>query len=141
MSAEVRLTITHGLSEGKVFVFRERSRGAIGRANDCLLCLPNGFAHMDVSRHHCLLEVEPPLIRVRDLGSRNGTYVNGEKIGQRERGLGPEEVLAFDMPLRALHEGDEVGVGCTRFRVSIVGDEAAAEESGQAAEASGALAG
>ncbi|KYC36281.1 hypothetical protein WA1_52005 [Scytonema hofmannii PCC 7110] len=36
------------------------------------------------SRYHCLLDINPPDIRVRDFGSRNGTYVNGKKIGQRQ---------------------------------------------------------
>jgi len=31
-----------------------------------------------------LLDINPPDIRVRDFGSKNGTFVNGEKIGQRE---------------------------------------------------------
>jgi pSer/pThr/pTyr-binding forkhead associated (FHA) protein len=44
------------------------------------------------------LEVEPPAIRVHDLGSRNGTYVNGGNIGQRPRHLSPEEVNSRALP-------------------------------------------
>jgi pSer/pThr/pTyr-binding forkhead associated (FHA) protein len=119
MVAEVRLTITRGLSEGKVFVFRDRTVGSIGRAEDCLLRMPAHLAHRDVSRHHCLLDIKPPEIWVRDLGSKNGTYVNEEKIGQRDRGLPPEAASAFDMPDRPLKEGDELRVGETVFRVGI----------------------
>ncbi|HYT89852.1 MAG TPA: FHA domain-containing protein [Gemmataceae bacterium] len=118
MVAEVRLTITRGLSEGKVFIFHERSIGMVGRAEGSLLRLPNSPATVDVSRRHCLLDIDPPLIHVRDLGSKNGTYVNGANIGQRERGL-PPEVASADMPEYALEEGDELRVGGTIFRVSI----------------------
>jgi pSer/pThr/pTyr-binding forkhead associated (FHA) protein len=121
MAAEVRLTITEGLPRGKAFVFRDRTVGAIGRADDCLLRLPCDLAHRDVSRHHCLLDIDPPEIRVRDLGSRNGTYVNGTKIGQRDCRLPPEVASAFGMPERPLEEGDELRVGGTVFRVSVSG--------------------
>jgi pSer/pThr/pTyr-binding forkhead associated (FHA) protein len=123
MAAEVRLMITEGLPKGNEFIFRDRTVGAIGRADDCLLRLPCDLAHRDVSRHHCLLDIDPPEIRVRDLGSRNGTYVNGTKIGQRRPGLSPEAASAFDMPERPLEEGDELRVGGTVFRVSARGGE------------------
>jgi pSer/pThr/pTyr-binding forkhead associated (FHA) protein len=121
MSAEVRLTIVRGLPEGKVFVFRDRTVGTIGRAEDCLLRLPRDLIHLDVSRHHCLLDIDPPTIWVRDLGSRNGTFVNGVKIGQRTPGLSPEAASAFDMPERPLEDGDELRVGSTVFRVNVCG--------------------
>ena len=121
MTAEVKLTIVCGLPEGKEFVFRDRTVGTVGRADDCLLRLPCDLAHRDVSRHHCLLDIDPPAIRVRDLGSRNGTYVNGTKIGQRRPGITPEAVLGFDMPERPLDDGDELRIGGTVFRVSICG--------------------
>lgn len=44
------------------------------------------------SRHHCLLEVNPPHGYVRDLGSRNGTFVNGDRV--RERHLRDGDVIA-----------------------------------------------
>ena len=126
MSARVKLTVTQGLSEGKSFVFRERTIGTVGRADDCLLRLPSSVAHLDVSRHHCLLDINPPEICVRDLGSKNGTYVNGIKIGQRTWGLPPEGGAVCDMPEYFLEEGDELRVGSTVFRVEI--SEAAWEE-------------
>jgi pSer/pThr/pTyr-binding forkhead associated (FHA) protein len=119
----VSLTVTQGLLRGKVFAFRDRTFGAIGRAEDCLLRLPCDFAHQDASRHHCLLDIDPPEIRVRDLGSRNGTYVNGTKIGQRRPGLPPEAVSPHSMAERPLEDGDELRVGSTVFRVSVSEDE------------------
>jgi pSer/pThr/pTyr-binding forkhead associated (FHA) protein len=123
MTAEVRLTIAQGTPEGKTFTFRARTVGTMGRADDCLLRLPGDMAHLDVSRHHCLLEIDPPLIRVRDLGSKNGTFVNGANIGQRSRGLSPEAAAYLDMPERTLGDGDELRVGGTVFRVGVTGEE------------------
>jgi predicted component of type VI protein secretion system len=66
----------------------------IGRAEDCQL-RPGSEK---VSRHHCVLLVEQGFLAVRDFGSKNGTYVNGERVkaerelqaGDRLR-LGPLE--------------------------------------------------
>ncbi len=56
-----------------------------------------------VSRHHCVLLVEEGFCAVRDFGSRNGTYVNEERIvGQNE-----------------LHNGDKIKVGVLEFEVEL----------------------
>jgi len=52
------------------------SKLSIGRAPDCQL-RPDSDS---ISRHHCVILVENGQAIVRDLGSRNGTLVNGEKI-------------------------------------------------------------
>src|SRR3954447_24422516 len=85
MSAKVTLTVTKGKLEGEEFVFNERTTCIIGRAKDCSPRVPNDQDHKTISRHHCLLDINPPDIRVRDFGSLNGTAVNGQKIGQREK--------------------------------------------------------
>nr|WP_266889633.1 FHA domain-containing protein [Trichormus azollae] len=56
----------------------------MGRNSDCNLQLAKEI-DMRISRYHCLLDINSPDIRVRDLGSLNGTIVNGKKIGQRQR--------------------------------------------------------
>ncbi len=122
MTAEVRLTVERGLHEGRRFVFHSRTVGTVGRAEGCLLRLPSDLIHRDVSRHHCLLSINPPEVWVRDLGSKNGTYVNGEKIGQREWGTPPEACSGFEMAECRLEDGDALRVGGTVFRVSILGD-------------------
>jgi eukaryotic-like serine/threonine-protein kinase len=81
---------------------------------------PKRIASWTVSRHHCLLEVDPPLLRVQDLGSLNGTYVNGEKVGQRDRALSPEGASRVAQPAVELLNGDELRVGNTCFRVEVV---------------------
>ena len=52
-----------------------------------------------VSREHCRFTPDGAKVTVEDLGSHNGTYVNGEKIS------GP----------RTLAAGDEVAVGDSLF--------------------------
>src|SRR5580698_5718514 len=53
-----------------------------------------------VSKEHCILEQREGQFILRDLGSLNGTYVNGERV----RG----EIL--------LKHGDEIALGSTRAR-------------------------
>ena len=81
-TARITLTVVHGDLPEKEYVFEEPTRCIIGRAEDCDIQVPANYQHAVVSRHHCCLEMEPPAIRVHDLGSRNGTYVNGGNIGQ-----------------------------------------------------------
>ncbi|MCG0283697.1 FHA domain-containing protein [Streptomyces sp. PSAA01] len=56
---------------------------------------------------------------MRDFGSLNGTYVNGEEIGQRRRGLTLEEAAADSYPEHDLKDGDRIRLGDTVFRVHI----------------------
>jgi serine/threonine-protein kinase len=49
----------------------------IGRSEDSQFWLPHDRYF---SRHHCLLEIAPPQCFMRDLGSTNGTFVNGLKV-------------------------------------------------------------
>lgn len=86
MPAKVTLTITQGKLKGNVFTFEERKTCMVGRSTECDLQLPDDEAHRKTGRHHCLFDINPPDIRVRDLGSLNGTFVNGKRIGQRKVG-------------------------------------------------------
>jgi pSer/pThr/pTyr-binding forkhead associated (FHA) protein len=70
-----------------------------------------------VSRHHFILEVCPPQACVRDLGSRNGTYVNGRKVGGRKEGESPEEGARRAYPEVTLKHGDRIQVGDTALEV------------------------
>jgi pSer/pThr/pTyr-binding forkhead associated (FHA) protein len=73
----------------------------------------------EVSRHHCVIEVDPPQVRVRDLGSLNGTFVNGVLIGRRPVHLSPEESDPASLPAFPVRDGDEIRVGDTVLRVRI----------------------
>ncbi|MDP9867936.1 MULTISPECIES: FHA domain-containing protein [Streptosporangium] len=116
-------TITLKLVKGKLarteYVFDERTTCVLGRADDCAPRLPDDADHRTVSRHHCLLDINPPDARIRDFGSLNGTYVNGEKIGQRAAHQTPEEAAALPFPEHDLSDGDEIRIGETVFRVGV----------------------
>jgi eukaryotic-like serine/threonine-protein kinase len=119
MPTKVCLTIKEGRQAGEEFVFDERAVCIIGRAQDCYPQVPDDAEHKRISRHHCLLDINPPDIRVRDFGSLNGTYVNGEKIGQRASHQTPEEAALQSFPEHDLKEGDEIKLCNTVFRVDV----------------------
>jgi len=50
----------------------------IGRRHDCDLCIPL----KTVSRRHCELNQNNEALKIRDLGSRVGTFLNGNKIDE-----------------------------------------------------------
>jgi pSer/pThr/pTyr-binding forkhead associated (FHA) protein len=119
LPAQVTLTVTQGRLKGQEFVFNSRTTCIIGRAKDCYPQLPDDADHNTISRYHCLLDINPPDIRVRDLGSLHGTYVNGEKIGQRQPNQTPEEAAQLKFPEYDLKDGDEIKLGNTTFQVKI----------------------
>ncbi len=110
MSGTITLTVLEGTSQGKTFVFDAHDTFLFGRMDDCHICLPHDQL---VSRNHFLMEVNPPHACIRDLGSRNGTYVNGQKYGGREKHETPEEGARRQYPQVDLHDGDQVKVGAT----------------------------
>ncbi len=65
-------------------------RLVIGRGNDCDLVLDEA----EMSRRHAMVEATPAGIWLRDLGSSNGTYVNGVQV--RDAVLFTGDQLAFD---------------------------------------------
>jgi eukaryotic-like serine/threonine-protein kinase len=119
MPASVTLTICCGPHTGRVFRFDERTTCVMGRSEDCQPRLPDDLDHASISRHHCLIDINPPDIRIRDFGSLNGTFVNGHKIGQREEGQTAEEGARGHYPECDLADGDEVSLGETVFRVGV----------------------
>jgi serine/threonine protein kinase len=135
MPARVHLEVVAGPIQGRRFDFEAHDTFVFGRAPDCHaeLSEQDGTA----SRHHFLLEVNPPAARLRDLGSLNGTWVNGTRHGGRGK-LTLEEAGRKRWPEVDLHDGDQVRVGTTVFAVRIegeaVGSYAAAAVSGSAAE-------
>ena len=51
----------------------------IGRGIDCNLHIPI----TSISKEHCQVSHDGGVIKVRDMNSRNGTFVNGELIEER----------------------------------------------------------
>jgi FHA domain len=64
----------------------------IGRAKDCQLRLDSNL----VSTHHCVLLLDEYALRIRDLGSKNGTIVNGIRIGTHETILVHDDRVSID---------------------------------------------
>ena len=95
----VVLHVTEGPQSGERFEFTDHQTCIIGRSREAHIRLSD---NRQFSRFHCRLEVKPPSIVVVDLGSTNGTRVNGERV---------ETAL--------LSDGDIVSVGDTEFRVLV----------------------
>ncbi|MBF0456706.1 MAG: protein kinase [Nitrospirae bacterium] len=119
MPAKVVLKVTDGSLKGTEYIFTERTTCIIGRGVDCNPRLPDDKDHSTISRHHCLLDINPPGMRVRDFGSLNGTFVNGKKIGQRDRNLAHKEALKAKFPEYDLKDGDTIRLGSTVFQVVV----------------------
>jgi serine/threonine-protein kinase len=119
MSATVTLKVTQGKLAGQEFNYGGREVAVIGRGLDCNPKLPDDEAHRTISRNHCLLDINPPSIRIRDFGSLNGTFVNNVKIGQRKTGDAPSQSATPDFPEYDLKDADEIKLGDTVFKVVI----------------------
>jgi hypothetical protein len=116
MPGKVKLEIVAGPMVGKDFEFEEHDTFVFGRMPDCHMCLPDDQM---VSRHHFILEANPPDARIRDLGSLNGTFVNNKKYGGREETETLEEAGKRKYPEVDLKHGDSIQVGETLFKVQI----------------------
>jgi pSer/pThr/pTyr-binding forkhead associated (FHA) protein len=95
---QVELKVLEGRQQGKTIPLNVR-QFLIGREQDCHL-RPNSDL---VSRHHCVFTVDDFTVRLRDLGSTNGTFVNGERIQGQV----------------VLKPGDHVAVGKLSFEVVV----------------------
>ncbi len=73
----VTLNVVAGPQTGREFTFDQHDTFMIGRSEDSQFCLPHDRFF---SRHHCILEIAPPQCFLRDLGSTNGTFVNGLRV-------------------------------------------------------------
>ena len=87
-----------GRHDGKLIPLEVDRKFLIGREQDCHL-RPNSES---VSRHHCCFTLDAFCLRLRDLGSTNGTLVNGASVTR--------QVLKND---------DEIQMGKLRLRVTL----------------------
>lgn len=116
MASKIILTVTKGTLSGTVFVFEAHDTLLFGRQKECHIHLPDDKT---VSRHHFLLEVSPPQAHLRDLGSRNGTFVNGVRYGGRQKHESPTEGGRHHYPEVDLYHNDEIRVGETRLHFEV----------------------
>ena len=104
---QVNLRVLAGPYKGRVFCFTQPDTFLIGRSNEAHLCLTDDKFF---SRNHCLLEINPPRCFLRDLGSTNGTYVNGRRVAEAflENGAqiqGGETILLVEVSASAARAG------------------------------------
>ncbi len=103
MSSRLRilLTVTSGPHQGREFSFDAHENFIVGRAKAAQFRLSAKDQYF--SRNHFLVEVNPPLCRLLDLNSTNGTFVNGKQVSSVE-----------------LNDGDLIEAGDTTLRVNLV---------------------
>ncbi|MFM8414650.1 MAG: FHA domain-containing protein [Planctomycetota bacterium] len=92
-----KLIVASGKSAGRTIAIK-RNKLLIGRAEECDV----RPLSEEVSRRHCAVIVGPADAWVEDLGSRNGTFVNGTRIEAKTK----------------LADGDLIRVGSLELRVS-----------------------
>lgn len=92
-----KLIVASGKSAGRAIAIK-RNKLLIGRAEECDV----RPLSEEVSRRHCAITVGPTEVWVEDLGSRNGTFVNGTKLTERTKVV----------------DGDIVRVGSLELKVS-----------------------
>ncbi|MEZ0227849.1 MAG: protein kinase [Planctomycetota bacterium] len=111
--AELVLTFLSGTLSGQTFEFLGPRKVVIGRAGGCDI----GVFDNRVSRRHCSIDFEGGRAQVKDLGSANGTYVNGTQTG-----------------LGVLRAGDRLRLGDTEVRIDIQERARTVRPSGSASE-------
>ncbi|RMG99021.1 MAG: FHA domain-containing protein [Deltaproteobacteria bacterium] len=107
MRYHLRGVTQYKLRLGGRTLFLHPGQYEIGRMPDCWLTLDDDL----VSRYHARLLVSQDGVVLEDLGSRNGTFVNGERLEGR----------------RQLSDGDKVRIG-REILVLIGGDDATHED-------------
>jgi eukaryotic-like serine/threonine-protein kinase len=99
----------------KEFSFSTPAVFILGRSPQCHCSFPDDPY---LSSNHFLLEIAPPQCSLRDLGSRNGTFVNGVRFGMRRQGESPKEAAQRAQRI-ALKTGDTILAGTVEVSVSI----------------------
>jgi len=88
------LIVVSGPDQGQAFEIEGRAPFLIGRG----AATATQLADRSVSRTHCRIDFERGILRLIDLDSKGGTFVNGQRITQHE-----------------LREGDTIRVGGTEL--------------------------
>ncbi len=98
---KIVLSVIKGPHQGKDFEFSEHDTFVVGRGSYANFRLPKKDPYF--SRAHFIIEVNPPLCRLMDLSSSNGTYVNGQRTSEVD-----------------LKDGDRIRGGDTEFLIRLV---------------------
>jgi hypothetical protein len=97
------LIVYEGEQEGQRWLL-DQAVTIIGRGSDCEVVIPERM----ISRHHAQIERQGGGYFLRDLGSKNGTYVNGQEV--------------YADPYR-LKDGDEIQIALC-IKMGFVGADA-----------------
>ena len=89
--------------DGGTAVEIEKDLIVVGRREDCDVLLD----HKSVSKQHCVIVKNEGLLLIRDLGSTNGTRVNGQRVRRA-----------------ALLPNDQLFIASVRFSVDVAQDQA-----------------
>lgn len=118
---KVRLSVQHRKANVKTVVLH--SDAVIGRSTECNLRLASG----QVSRKHCQLFIDEFRVAVMDLGSSNGTFLNGDPLEANvEVPLPPGAELEIG-PVRFTVEYDDPSADTSIRRTPAASAEAEAE--------------
>jgi len=89
------LTLAEKGGDSKDLSF-DKTEIRVGRVRDNDIVLPKG----NVSKHHCRLLLQSGQLVVEDMGSTNGTYVNGRKITEATSLGTTDKVFVGDFVIR-----------------------------------------
>ena len=99
----VRLEVITGPSQSQSFTFHGHQSFLVGRSHRAHLQLP--IADRYFSRVHLMIEMNPPCCRLCDMGSTNGTKLNGRRVQSAD-----------------LCDGDLIQGGDTTLKISLLGN-------------------
>lgn len=96
---KISLSVISGPQSGQNFTFDRHETFIFGRSSkaDCRV-EDDGY----ISRYHFMLEINPPVCMLKDMGSRNGTKLNGQRVGEVQ-----------------VMSGDVISAGTSQFQLKI----------------------
>jgi pSer/pThr/pTyr-binding forkhead associated (FHA) protein len=92
---DIVLKVTAGSAAGSERVFAPGASATIGRSEDADLPIQDG----KISRHHCRIEFVDGRWTLKDLDSRNGTWVSGKRIKEHALSDGETFVVGGSVPV------------------------------------------
>lgn len=98
-SESAMLVLQRGAEAGRHWPLNRNSQISIGRSDECDISLPD----RQVSRYHACISWQGAQYQIEDLGSKNGTHVNGQEV----------------QSTMSLQDGDELQIAL-RFKMTFV---------------------
>jgi eukaryotic-like serine/threonine-protein kinase len=102
------------------FCFRGGCVPTLGRAPDCQIQFAGTHRDQLISRQHCQFRLEGPMVQVCDLGSLNGTFINGKRVKRGETEAEAIEPCREGSCIVAASDGDIITAGGTTLQVHVV---------------------